>query len=592
MALLDIDDMRIEFRSRRGTLVAVDGVTLHLEKGEILGVVGESGAGKSTIGNAVIGLLEPPGHLAGGQVRLQGVRIDALPDAAKRKVRGRRIGMIFQDPLTSLDPLQTVASQLEESIRTHLPLSQAQARVRAIELLTQVGIDQPELRAQQYPHQFSGGMRQRVVIALALCCEPEVIIADEPTTALDVSIQAQILDLLRTLCRQKQVGMILITHDMGVIAEITDRVAVLYRGKLVEQGATAKILGNPDHDYTRSLISAVPRPDVKLRRFPLVTYIEDVRAPAYQLDIETHWLGQRREYGGGDAGPLVEVRGIGMQFVLKNAFFKRNRRTLDAVRDVSFALNEGEVFGLVGESGSGKSTVARLIAGLYTPSSGSVHFAGTELTALHGEKALNPFRRQIQMVFQDPYSSLNPRMRVMDIVAEPIRFHRLTENEAQTRQVVCDLLEYVGLGSAAAQKFPHEFSGGQRQRICIARALATRPRFLICDEPTSALDVSIQAQILNLLKDLQEKLGLTMLFISHDLPVIRQMCDRVGVMRHGELLEVADTEQLFRAPRHEYSKHLLSLMPRLQSMSTDGLDLGDAAVPAPQAGGQLAPVAK
>jgi peptide/nickel transport system ATP-binding protein len=607
MALLDIDDMRIEFRGRRGTLVAVDGVTLHLEKGEILGVVGESGAGKSTIGNAIIGLLEPPGRLVGGQVRLQGERIDALPDAAKRKVRGRRIGMIFQDPLTSLDPLQTVASQLVETMLAHLPLSQAQARARAVELLAQVGIDQPKLRAQQYPHQFSGGMRQRVVIALALCCEPEVIIADEPTTALDVSIQAQILDLLRTLCKQKQVGMILITHDMGVIAEITDRVAVLYRGKLVEQGTTAKILGDPDHEYTRSLISAVPRPDVKLRRFPLVTYIEDVHTPARQLDIETHWLGQRREFGrAGDPegghppghpeiagrpdgrppdgrppdrkpGPLVEVRGIGMQFVLKNAFFKRHRRTLDAVRDVSFALNEGEVFGLVGESGSGKSTVARLIAGLYTPSSGSVHFDGTELTALPNEKALNPFRRQMQMVFQDPYSSLNPRMRVMDVVAEPIRFHRLTENEAQTRQVVCDLLEYVGLGSAAARKFPHEFSGGQRQRICIARALATRPRFLICDEPTSALDVSIQAQILNLLKDLQEKLGLTMLFISHDLPVIRQMCDRVGVMRHGELLEVADTEQLFNAPRHEYSQHLLSLMPRLQSLSTDGLDLQNPA---------------
>lgn len=618
MALLDIDGIRIEFRGRRGTLTAIDDVTLRLEKGEILGVVGESGAGKSTIGNAVIGLLEAPGRLAAGQVRLHGERIDALPPAEQRKVRGRRIGMIFQDPLTSLDPLQTVESQLVETMLAHLPLSQQQARARAVELLARVGIDQPELRAAQYPHQFSGGMRQRVVIALALCCEPEVIIADEPTTALDVSIQAQILQLLRALCKEKQVGMILITHDMGVIAEITDRVAVLYRGKLVEQGATAKILGDPDHDYTRSLISAVPRPDVKLHRFPLVTYIEDVHAPARTLDIETHWLGQRREYGAGgdprggdppaghpqagdpqtthppgadpstarapaslqDRGPpplpLIEVRELGMRFLLKNAFLKRNRRSLDAVRNVSLSIAEGEVFGLVGESGSGKSTVARLIAGLYTPSAGSVHFAGTDLTALHGEKELNPFRRQMQMVFQDPYSSLNPRMRVMDVVAEPIRFHRLAENETQTRQIVGDLLEYVGLGSAAARKFPHEFSGGQRQRICIARALATRPRFLICDEPTSALDVSIQAQILNLLKDLQEKLKLTMLFISHDLPVIRQMCDRVGVMRHGELLEVAATEDLFETPRHEYSKHLLSLMPRPHSMSPGKLDISGA----------------
>ncbi|KDC62039.1 dipeptide ABC transporter ATP-binding protein [Bordetella bronchiseptica] len=566
MALLDIDSIRIEFPSRRGTLVAVDGVSLSLEKGEILGVVGESGAGKSTIGNAVIGLLEAPGRLAGGEVLLEGRRIDTLSNAEQRKVRGRRIGMIFQDPLTSLDPLQTVESQLVETMQVHLDLNHEQARQRAVELLRQVGIDEPELRVKQYPHQFSGGMRQRVVIALALSCGPEVIIADEPTTALDVSIQAQILDLLRKLCREKQVGMIIITHDMGVIADVTDRVAVLYRGKLVEQGPTAKILGNPDHPYTRSLISAVPRPDVKLRRFPMVTYIEDVKRPTVELDIATHWLGQRREFARRAAGPLVEVEDLGMRFVLRNAFLARNRRTLDAVKQVNLSINEGEVFGLVGESGSGKSTVARLIAGLYTPTNGRVLFNGVDLTGLKDEKRMNAFRRQIQMVFQDPYSSLNPRMRVQEIVAEPIRFHRLAEGEAQTRRVVADLLDVVGLGASAAQRYPHEFSGGQRQRICIARALATRPRFLICDEPTSALDVSIQAQILNLLKDLQEQLGLTMLFISHDLPVIRQMCDRVGVMLHGQLLETAATETLFTHPEHDYTRHLLSLMPRLQSL--------------------------
>ena len=573
MALLDIEKMRIEFASRRGSLVAVDGVTLSLDRGEILGVVGESGAGKSTIGNAVMGLLEFPGRLAGGEVHLDGKRIDALPEWEKRKVRGRRIGMIFQDPLTSLDPLQTVESQLVETMLVHLDLSEAQARQRAVELLRQVGIDEPDLRVKQYPHQFSGGMRQRVVIALALCCEPEIIIADEPTTALDVSIQAQILDLLRKLCKEKRVGMIIITHDMGVIADVTDRVAVLYRGKLVEQGPTRKILGDPDHPYTRSLISAVPRPDVKLRRFPLVTYIEDVKTPAKPLDIATHWLGQRRDFGQDAAGPLVQTQDLGMRFVLKNAFLARNRRTLDAVKGVNLSIAQGEVFGLVGESGSGKSTVARLIAGLYTPSSGSVAFNGTNLTGLKDEKRRNACRRPIQMVFQDPFSSLNPRMRVLDIVAEPIRFHKLAASESETRQIVTDLLDIVGLGAAAAQRYPHEFSGGQRQRICIARALATRPRFLICDEPTSALDVSIQAQILNLLKDLQEQLGLTMLFISHDLPVIRQMCDRVGVMRHGELLEVADTETLFAAPRHEYTQHLLGLMPRLQVMSREGLEV-------------------
>jgi peptide/nickel transport system ATP-binding protein len=576
MALLDIQDIRIEFPSRRGTRTAVDGITLELNQGEILGVVGESGAGKSTIGNAVIGLLEAPGQLAGGQIRLDGERIDTLPEAAKRQVRGRRIGMIFQDPLTSLDPLQTVENQLAETMLAHLDITPEQAKKRVVELLTQVGIDQPELRAKQYPHQFSGGMRQRVVISLALCCEPEIIIADEPTTALDVSIQAQILDLLRKLCRDKQVGMILITHDMGVIADVTDRVAVLYRGKLVEQGPTAKILGNPDHPYTRSLISAVPRPDVKLRRFPLVTYIEDVRTPPPAIDVATHWLGQARAdivRHTGEPGPLVRTRGLGLQFMLRNAFLARNRRTLDAVKNVDLDIAEGEVFGLVGESGSGKSTMARLIAGLYRPTAGSVTFDGADMNLLKGERALNPIRRQIQMVFQDPYSSVNPRMKVLDIIAEPIRFHRLAASSAEVKRIVHDLLDVVGLGAQAAGRFPHEFSGGQRQRIAIARALATRPRFLICDEPTSALDVSIQAQILNLLKDLQEQLNLTMLFISHDLPVIRQMCDRVGVMRHGELLEVTDTETLFQTPRHEYSQHLLGLMPRLQLMSQDGLEI-------------------
>ncbi|UYO93848.1 dipeptide ABC transporter ATP-binding protein [Pollutimonas sp. M17] len=579
MALLDIENLHIEFSSRHGNVVAIQDVSLSLEKGEILGVVGESGAGKSTIGNAVIGLLEPPGKMTRGTVLLNGQRIDQLPPHAFREVRGRRIGMIFQDPLTSLDPLQTVGDQLIESMQVHLRIGQHQARKRAVELLTSVGIEQPELRLDQYPHQFSGGMRQRVVIALALCCEPEVIIADEPTTALDVSIQAQILDLLRALCKEKQVGMIIITHDMGVIAEITDRVAVLYRGKLVEEGPTRQVLGSPEHLYTKSLISAVPRSDIKLRRFPMVTYIEGVQENVRKdnLATATRWMGQQRNFGGKSDKPLVQVSDLGMRFVLRNSFLKKNRITLDAVKGVSFSIKEGEVFGLVGESGSGKSTIARLIAGLYQTSYGSVHFNNVNVTQLDDKKMLNSFRRQIQMVFQDPFSSLNPRMRILDIVAEPIRFHKLANTEALTRQIVSGLLDYVGLSDQALARFPHEFSGGQRQRICIARALATRPRFLICDEPTSALDVSIQAQILNLLKDLQESLGLTILFISHDLPVIRQMCDRVGVMRHGELLEVAETETLFSDPRHDYTKHLLSLMPGLDFLSREGLDLEDAA---------------
>ena len=610
MALLDVNDLRVEFPSRRGTLVAVDGVSLAVEPGEVLGVVGESGAGKSTVGNAVIGLLEPPGEMTAGEVRLAGRRIDDLDGAGKRRLRGKRIGMIFQDPLTSLNPLQTVERQLVETIDLHLGTGEARARRRAVELLRQVGIPEPELRVKQYPHQFSGGMRQRVVIALALCAEPDVLIADEPTTALDVSIQAQILDLMRALCRERSVGMMIITHDMGVIADISDRVAVMYRGRLVEHGATAKILGDPDHDYTRSLISAVPRPDVKLVRFPLVTYIEDAKEAPRRIDVERHWLGQARDFGdgagdvveagtgtgarpegsrdggsepdragggGGRRTPLVSLERLHMRFTTRSSFLERNRVYLDAVKDVSLDVHEGEVFGLVGESGSGKSTVARMICGLHTPAAGVIRFAGTDLTALRREADLDPFRRQMQMIFQDPYSSLNPRMRVMDIVAEPIRFHRLAGRREEVEGIVMDLLELVGLGAAAAARYPHEFSGGQRQRISIARALATRPRFLICDEPTSALDVSIQAQILNLLKDLQALLRLTMLFISHDLPVIRQMCDRVGVMQGGRLCEVKPTEDLFEHPEHDYTRRLLRLMPKLEVLSHRGLDIADPA---------------
>lgn len=576
MSLLEFKNMTVEFPTRRGIFTAVQDVSLSVDPGEILGVVGESGAGKSTIGNAVIGLLEPPGRLAGGEIYLKGRRIDNLDEDALRAIRGKRIGMIFQDPLTSLDPLQTVEQQLMETIQLHLKQSDEEARASAVSLLDRVGIPDPAVRIKQYPHQFSGGMRQRVVIALALCADPEVIIADEPTTALDVSIQAQILELMRELCRERSVGMILITHDMGVIADVTDRVAVMYRSRLVEEGPTEKILGDPDHDYTKSLISAVPRPDVRLARFPVVEYIESAGDRRDSIDVATHWLGAGRSESGGET--MLRVEDLHVRFLTKFAFLKKHRIYLDAVNRVSFDIRQGEVFGLVGESGSGKSTIARAIAGLYKPSGGHIHFAGADLTEVRTESEMDRYRRQMQMIFQDPFSSLNPRMKVLDIVSEPIRFHGLASGGAETRQIVMDLLEHVGLGAEAARRYPHEFSGGQRQRISIARALATRPRFLICDEPTSALDVSIQAQILNLLKDLQAELGLTMLFISHDLPVIRQMCDRVGVMRHGKLLEVAETETLFEKPQHEYSQHLLDLMPKLGLLSHEeiaGLEMAD-----------------
>ena len=565
VALLDIKGLRVEFPSRRGHVVAIQDLSLELAPGEILGVVGESGAGKSTIGAAVSGLLEPPGEVTGGEMRLKGERIDNLNEHQKRAIRGRRIGMIFQDPLTSLDPLQTIERQLIDTIDHHLQIGEKEARARAVTLLDQVGIPDPEVRIAQYPHQFSGGMRQRVVIALALCAEPELVIADEPTTALDVSVQAQILELLKSLCREKQVGMILITHDMGVIADTADRVCVMYRGRVVETGVTAQIIGAPRHDYTKSLISAVPRPDRRTRRFPLVTYIEGEEARPEKIDLATHWLGQSRDFGAGE-DVMLKADNLRMEFTTQRSMWASKRKYLRAVDDVSFEIRSGEVFGLVGESGSGKSTIARLITGIYTPSGGAITFAGKDLTALKTRAEAAPWRRQMQMIFQDPFSSLNGRMRVRDIVAEPIHFHKLASSRDEAQAIVRDLLELVGLGAAAAVRFPHEFSGGQRQRISIARALATRPRFLICDEPTSALDVSIQAQILNLLKDLQEQLQLSVLFISHDLPVIRQMCDRVGVMRHGKLLEVAETETLFEQPAHEYSRHLLDLMPKLEGL--------------------------
>jgi peptide/nickel transport system ATP-binding protein len=568
MSLLEIRNLTVEFPGRRGSFAAVRDVDLDVKRGEIHGLVGESGAGKSTIGNAVMGLLEPPGRIAAGEISIEGRRIEALKPEEMRKVRGKTVSMIFQDPLSSLNPLYSVEHQLVETIREHKRMREREAKAYAVDLLDQVGIPKPGERILQYPHQFSGGMRQRVVIALALCSDPDLVIADEPTTALDVSIQAQILDLIRSLCTERNVGVILVTHDMGVIAETTDRVAVMYRGRIVERGSTSKVLGDPDHDYTRSLMSAVPRPDVRLPRFPTVTYIEGPAREFEPIDLRNHWLGRdRRERTDREGRDLVALKDLRMDFTTRRSMLPRNRRHLRAVDDVTFGIRDGEVFGLVGESGSGKSTIARLIAGLHHPTGGEIRFDGTDIAKLAPGRARRPFQRQMQMIFQDPYSSLNPRMRVGEIVAEPIVHHGLAANDAERRGIVGDLLEHVGLGAEAARKYPHEFSGGQRQRISIARALATRPRFLICDEPTSALDVSIQAQILNLLKDLQKELGLTLLFISHDLPVMRQMCHRIGVMQQGRICEIAETEALFDDPQHDYTKHLLKLMPKLGALA-------------------------
>lgn len=571
--LLDVKNLCVQFKTRRGTVNAARNVSLNIQPGEVLGLVGESGAGKSTIGNAIVNLLEKPGMVTDGSILFQGRELRGLDEDAMRKVRGDRIGMIFQDPQTSLNPLLRIGEQLIETIRKSLLISETAAYDRALELLQAVGIDQPELRLKAYPHEFSGGMRQRVVIALALAGEPDLIIADEPTTALDVSIQAQILDLIRNLCKTRNLGVLIVTHDIGVIANIADRVAVMYRGEVVESGPVAQIIQKPKHEYTISLIAAVPPADRKLDRFTSVDYIdgnpEDIANSdnsAYRIDINSHWLGAQSNKKSPD-GIAVAVDNLKLSFVLQKSLFKGRRKILKAVDNVSFTIADGESFGLVGESGSGKSTIARLIVGLHKPQAGEIRVMSRQVQLHRRDKEALEARRALQMIFQDPYSSLNGRLKVLDIVAEPIRFYKMADSEKQTRSIVNDLLDHVGLGAAAAKRYPHEFSGGQRQRISIARALASRPRILICDEPTSALDVSIQAQILNLLKDLQQELGLTMLFISHDLPVIRQMCDRVAVMRHGAICELASTETLFVNPTHEYTKHLMKLMPRMDKIN-------------------------
>ena len=573
MVLLEINQLNIAFPNRWGAGHVVRDLTLSLNQGEILGLVGESGAGKSTVGNAVIDLLSPPGRRTSGDIILSSQKISDLTHEEIRTLRGKRIGFIFQDPMTSLNPLFRVETQIVETLIEHHAIRQNQAFDKALELLKAVGIPEPEVRVKQFPHQLSGGMRQRVVIAIALAGEPELIIADEPTTALDVSIQNQILELIRSLCKSRNVGCLFVTHDMGVIANVTDRVAVMYKGELVEIGDTHKVLNTPEHPYTQSLISAVPRSDIKLKRFPHVNYIEEDKHKA--IDLSHHWLGQQihpaSESIGAQKQSLLKIDCVSLSFEKQPALLKKNRVFTKACNEISFQVFSGESYGLVGESGSGKSSIARVIAGLYQPDSGSVIFDNQELTGLT-EQQRRPLRQSIQMIFQNPYSSLNARMRILDIIIEPMMFHQLVDSYDQAKSIVLDLLDYVGLEKQAAMRYPHEFSGGQKQRISIARALATRPRLLICDEPTSALDVSVQAQILNLLKDLQEALGLTLLFISHDLPVIRQMCDRVGVMKQGFLVEEAGTDSLFDHPAHPYTQKLIALMPKLGDLSKQGLD--------------------
>ena len=572
MSFLEVKNLNISYPTRKETIVASKDVEFSLERGEILGIVGESGSGKSTIANAIINLIDPPGEITSGSIKMDNNELRDNEELIQ-KIRGKKIGFVFQDPQTSLNPLFRIKDQLIETIQTHLNLNYQDALKKSIQLLEEVGIDNAEKRIEDYPHQFSGGMRQRVVIALAISCEPDLIIADEPTTALDVSIQHQILELLKDLTKKRNLGVIIITHDMGVIAETTDKVIVMRHGLIVEQGDTKELLTNPKSNEARSLVISVPPTNKKIDRFRLISPDgKEITSDSKNLTkkiIKTWGVREKNK-----DKKVLQLAGVTKIFDDKSlisnfSFGSKNESTNKvekAVDNVSFELFEGETLGLVGESGSGKSTIAKIITGLVRPSNGEIFYNDISLYNLKRKYQIDKSRGQIQMIFQDPYSSLNPRFKVRDIISEPIKLFQKNINKNELTQNLYDLIDIVGMSRQSLDRYPHEFSGGQRQRISIARALATRPSLLICDEPTSALDVSIQAQVLNLLKDIQDELHLTMLFISHDLPVIRQMCNRIVVLKNGSICETKESEELFNNPEHQYTKELIRLMPKIESI--------------------------
>ena len=556
--VLRVRNLSVTFDTYKGPVHVLHDVSFDIWPGEILGVVGESGAGKSMTGSAVTGLIEAPGRISGGTVELRGERIDTLRGEDLRRIRGKRIGTIFQDPLTSLNPVYTVGRHLVETIRTHLPVSEKEAEARALALLEEVEIPHAKQRMAQYPHQFSGGMRQRVAIALALCAEPELIIADEPTTALDVSVQAQIIALLRKVCKERGAAAMLITHDMGVIAETADRVMVMYHGRVLETGEVRQVLDAPRDPYTQVLMAAIPSVHQRVERLPVP---EVGGGPIAQA---VPWTPKPLTSDAAHVRPLLEVRDLCKDYDLSSGWLARllageEKKILKAADHVSFNIRKGTTFGLVGESGSGKSTVARMVAGLTPPTSGIILFDGVDKWSPAAQTVA--MRRRFQMIFQDPYASLNPRWTVEQLIAEPLVVLGLTAGPAETAERVQEALRRVRMKPDDAKKYPHQFSGGQRQRIAVARALASKPEFIICDEPTSALDVSVQAQVLNLMRDLQDEFGLTYLLISHNLAVIRHMCDDIGVMQRGKLVEVGDAQAVLDDPQHQYTKDLMSAIP-------------------------------
>jgi peptide/nickel transport system ATP-binding protein len=590
---------------------AVDGVSFSIRAGEAVGLVGESGSGKSMTGMSLMRLLPHGGSIAGGSVKLNGRELTSLSEREMRDVRGNKIGMVYQDPMTALNPTMTIGEQVAEPIRVHLGLGKRASLERAAELLDLVGVPKPSQRLKDYPHQLSGGLRQRAVIAMALACEPDLLIADEPTTALDVSIQAQILGLLGDLIERLNMGLLLITHDMGVVADRTDRVMVMYAGQIVESSDTWTLFNDLKHPYAEALLDSIPHMDMdrgetlysipgmppdlsdppKGCRFaPRCRYAEDQCldvAPTLQDNGDAHGyacfypvhrvVGQRSSSNGDSAtrvaaptwrapesegaaeGPLLVVNNVVKEFPIRRGILRRKVGAVQAVTDVSLEVARGETFGLVGESGSGKTTLGRLIMALEKPDSGSVSFDGERLSNLKG-KALRRKRREFQLMFQDPYASLDPRMRVLSILREPLASQGIGSRDEQNDRIA-QLLHEVGLSSAAVDLYPHQFSGGQRQRIGLARALMIEPRLIVADEPVSALDGSIRSQVLNMMKRIQSEHGLTYLVISHDLSVVRYLADRIGVLYLGKLVEIGNGDDVYLSPAHPYTAGLLDSIP-------------------------------
>ncbi len=545
MSVLDVRDLTVSFTGRGSSVTAVDNVSFGLERGEVLGLVGESGSGKSTVGLAAMGLHDAARTTVTGSITVGGTEIVGAPDSALRELRGARIAMVFQDALAALSPFHTVGAQLAEAYRLHAGSGRAEARERAATMLERVGI--PAARARDYPHQFSGGMRQRVMIAMALINAPDVLIADEPTTALDARVQRQVLSLMSELAQESGTAVLLITHDVGVVAEMCDRMLVMRGGRDIESGPTRKLLTDASHPYTRALIGAAPT----------LSTVPGSRLPTVD-DPEPAHVVRGTERASGEGAVLAEVTDLTVEFPGRRSLWGRKAQPVAAVRGVSLRVRRGETLGLVGESGSGKSTTARVLAGLQRPTTGSVRFEGRDIGRASVDTALRrELSRDVQLVFQDPYASLNPRRTVEEIVTLPLRVHT-TLDAAARRERAAELLGQVGLDAAHLSRYPHEFSGGQRQRIGIARALAPRPRLIIADEPVSALDVSVQAQVLNLLMDLRDELGLSLLFVSHDLAVVRHFCDRVAVMRAGTVVENGPRDEVFDDPKADYTRELLA----------------------------------